>query len=180
MKIIVSDLKDCVTELNELIAKYEENLLNLKNIFFKVKEDWFGGMSNSFLDKVEIEDRTVEKNIIELKQILSVYESIIVNYSHLGNKIYFDLRKQEYVNSLFDDYLAIVLEILNIFKSMPVKYYLIIEKYRVYFKEMVENIIYIKEKYNAILNYLSENENKIASKCSKISVEIIKHSDFKM
>lgn len=178
MKIIVSDLKDCVTELNKLIDKYDENLLNIRNIFLKVKEDWFGEMANSFLDKVELEDNKIEKSIIELKQFASVYESIIIDYSNLGNKIIFDFRKQEYVNSLFDNYLEMILEIMNIFNNLPAKYYLIIEKYRLYFKEMVDKIIYIKNKYNNILNYLFENENKIASKCSKLSIEIIKHSEF--
>ena len=180
MIIIVSDLKKRITELNKSIDKYDEDLLNIENIFVKIKEIWLGEIANAFLEKVELENRKINNNIIELKQLVSVYENIIIDYSNLGNKIFFDFRNKDYVNSLLDDYLTMVLEIMNVFESIHVKYYFIIEKYRMYFKEMIEKINSIRCRYNAILNYLSEKENKIATKSSKIFIEIIKHSDFKM
>ena len=178
MKIVVSKLKNRVFNLNRLLNTYEEDLLNINNCMSDLKINWGGKVSSKFFDKTEAEHKKMLLNVQEIKSLISIYDDIILDYSNIGDTILFDDSKKNYVYGYFQKYLKIINQILEIFEKIPVKYYFFIEQHKAYYINLRTMIQSIKEKYVQIFDKIFNNESKINRKCSKISIEIIKQSNY--
>lgn len=178
MKIAVSKLKNRVFILNRLLNTYEEDLLNINNCMSDLKINWNGKASSKFFDKTEAEHKKMLLNVQEIKSLISIYDNIISDYINIGDTILFDESKKAYVYDYIQKYLEIIDQIIEIFEKIPVKYYFLIEQHKAYYINLRTIIQSIKEKYVQTFEKIFNNESKINRKCSKISIEIIKQSDF--
>lgn len=180
MYIKVNDLRESVDNLKRLVNSYQDNSINLNKNLLESKNYWFGDKSNSFFDKINMENTKVNSNILELNELISIFEYIIYEYSNIGNQVKFDLNKRDYVNNTINNYISYIDDIIRLYESIPYNYLYLIENQKKYFIELRKYLLDVKSKFNIILDNIKHIEDVTSSKLLKYNVEIIKESDIRL
>ena len=148
MKINVQEIKDNIKKLDTYVGNYEEDYLNQNYCLLDIEKNWIGNKSKLFLDKVQDEQIKIANNIIEIKNIISIYNYIVYEYSLLGKKVVYNFNTIDKVNEYFNNYIDLLNQILNLYNNIPVKYQNLIEEQKKYFNDCVEIILNVKQKVN--------------------------------
>lgn len=171
MKISTSKLK-CSVDY------YEKIFLNLKKTFLDIENNWFGQSNKLFFKKIYEEQLKIEKNVIELRDIISVYNYCIQEYSTIGKKIYFDLESFDKLNNYANNCIDILSNIIFEYDNVPSKFNYLVESQLKYFRQCYDDFIIIKQRVKNICERIKNLENVINSKLSKMNIEILKESDY--
>ena len=172
-------MKFSISKLDKSIQYYEDINLNIKNCLSDVEHNWYGDSIKLFSNKVQEEQIKIEKNIIELKDVISVYNYCIQEYSLIGKKIEYKFDEIDKLYNYLNDYIDILKQILILYNNIPAKYSYLIEEQKRYFKDSISIIIEIKEKISSLHEKINNIETVVNSKLSKINIEIIKESECK-
>lgn len=180
MYINVKNLKESVNSLKTIVDNYQENSINLNNNLLESKNHWFGDKSSSFFNKINDDNSNVKGNILELNELLNIYDQIIFQYSNIGCDINFDLEKRDSVNNTINNYFNYIDSIINLYDSIPSKFIYLIQNQRKYFVDLKKYLFDIKNQFNLILDNIKNIEDNLSSKLLKYNFEIIKESDISM
>ena len=101
IRVDLSELKNRITEINGLIASYEELKLNLFNVIKNSAEDWQDTQSIKFQNSITLEKEEAEKILQSLNDKEKVLSYIYSKYITLGKKIKCDLDKKDTIIDLF-------------------------------------------------------------------------------
>ena len=177
MKIVVDDIKKSINNLSNYIDIYENNYLNMNNLFSEIKGYWIGENSILFFNKTDYEQKNIYNNINEIKELLNVYKYIANVYSNFGNEIVSNVEKEEYLATYFNVYLSLIDQIVILYSSIPANYSYLIEDQKSYFINLKRKIINIKNSVKSSCNQISRVEEIIENKVSKIKIDVLKESD---
>lgn len=176
MTINTLNIKTNLNDLNKLLETYQHNSLNLDKCLLECKNYWLGEKANSFLEKVKSEKNEINNNIIELRSLISIYDYILNEYSNIGEEIFYDLKKFAYVNSLFDDYINSIEQIVMMYNKIPISYEYLIGDQKNYFILLKESIISTKNKFNLIIDRINNIEDNVSLKVSQFDIRVIKET----
>lgn len=177
MKVVINDLKKSISNLSNYINLYENNCLNMNNLFSEIHDYWIGDNAISFFNKIDLEQKKVNINIGELKSLLNVYKYIVNEYSNFGNDIMANINQEEYLATYFNVYLNIINQIIILYDNIPSSYTYLIDEQRRYFINLKQQISDIKNNLKAACSDISRIETAISNKFSKIKIEVLKESD---
>lgn len=181
MNINIEKLKISLSELNKLIEDYEKIYYSLYNELSNCSGFWQDNNATLFFEDVNIEKLSVERAIIEFKEIADLYNYLVNKYIEFGNKIKFDLKLKDEILVKFDRYLGRIYDILDEFRRLDFEFYNNIRGniYSDIDKLMdVSNILVsLKSDVKKKFNKFEEIEKEVSLRISKINVEILKEND---
>ena len=177
MKINCSSINQSIIKLNSLVNDYEYIFINLNNVLENVLNYWSDNDSKLYIEKITIEKRQINKNITELKDIISVYNYILKEYSNIGNDIFFDVNNIGYIYEYLDEYVDLINEIINLYSSISIKYSSIIVDQQNYFINLKNNIDFLRKVIENTVNRVNKIERQVNVKLNNINVDLVKVSD---
>ena len=172
-------MKNNIILLNKLIDKYEELNFEQNYCMLEVKNYWIGKKSDNYFNKVNIEQKQICNNIMEIKLLISIYNYIIHQYSEFCKKnIEYDFNEFDNINNAFNDYFDIIKQIINIYNDIPLKYKYLFEEQKKHFENCISILTNMKQEFNDIYNKINNIESMVSLKLSKFNLEFIKESEF--
>lgn len=183
MKVDVNRLKEEVNGLKTIIDNYEEVYLNLYHELDTVSSSWRDTHASLFFDTVKFEKLSIQTTIAEMREIITVYNDIIVRYSKIGNKITFDLSSKSEIISKCNHYIDILNDIIRKYNDINVSSYSTESQYIVSERHTLEqthkDVVELKEKINSKFQLIEQLEKEISRKINKIKIEVMKENSGK-
>lgn len=181
MNINIEKLKINLSELNKLIEDYEKIYYSLYNELSNCSGFWQDNNATLFFEDVNIEKLSVERAIIEFKEIADLYNYLVNKYIEFGNKIKFDLKLKDEILVKFDRYLGSIYDILDEFRRLDFEFYNDI-KGNIYsdidkLMDVSNILVSLKSDVKKKFNKFEEIEKEVSLRISKINVEILKEND---
>lgn len=182
MRVDVSNIKTELVKLNKLIETYEDNYLNLYNELNKASTYWQDVHSINFFDDVDSYKLKLEINVEELNSLCDIYKYLVDQYQKIGDRINFDLDKKNSVVRTIDTYIQEINSIVSSYRSLNLSFCTHYER-ETLMREMrrlqnYKNIL-SETKSEVIKKFetIQSIENRVKSKLSELSIEIIKENN---
>lgn len=179
MHINISDLKNELIIFDDIIKKYENNVINLYYFLEKSFEYWKDAFSLHYYDDLCDEKKGAFEIIENIKFLRSIYNNLEENYSKFGNKIDFNSDKIDGFIEVFDNFIGNISQLSDNYNNLslsfiPDEYYDIIDQKNstISLKEKISNV---KDKYISNFNKIDSIEKNVFLKLSKYDVNIIKN-----
>ncbi len=181
MDINIANLKLELSNLNNLLEEYELNNLNLYNILNSSSLYWVDNNAINFFNSVNQEKVKINLFYTELKSLREIYAYIVNEYQSLGNKIRFDLTKQDDIISYFNKYLNSLNIIINKYDSLDLSFCgreakILLSQREKLFK-MKETTNDLKSDVIKIFNKINEIEKEVNLRISRIKLEVLDETD---
>ncbi len=181
MYINLSNLKNEVNKLNNLINKYEEIYLNLYNEFNFSSYLWHDKNSESFFESLKMEKLKIKNNIEEIDDVKQLYDYIINQYEVIGNEIKCNLNSEKNILLKFDSYLAELSKTITYYNNLDLSFCpqfkeMITKEKNIIIREKIE-IENVRNKIKKMYKKINEIEREVKLKISKINIEYIKEND---
>lgn len=184
MHIKVLNLKNELLNFNNLLKKYENNVINLYYILDKSFEYWKDAFSSYYYDDFCDKKNRTFGIIEDVKFLRNMYIYIEENYSQFGKEIDFNLNKKNEMIELFKNLTENTIKLADSYNNLnlsfiPDEYNEIIDQKNdtLITKNMLNNI---KDKYIDNFNLIENIEKNVLHKASKYSIDIaiIKVNDY--
>ena len=166
-------------KLLSLIDKYNDIYINYYNTLNESSTYWSSPLSVRFFSDTSIEKNNVEMTIANLKNLSSIYNYMVEEYSEIGKKIRYDLSYENSLNQLFNKYIEKIDSTLILYRnlSLETEDVEIINKQMEALKNNKKRIIDIKNYYNELFNKLKEIEIEVKNKLLTLDIKYIKEND---
>ena len=175
MKINISNLKDKINKINNIIRKYEEVYLNYYNDLSQASMLWKGTIANDFLNDSISDKEKIKPIISNLNEIKELYQYIVEKYKSYGNTINYNLSNKDEIIINFNNCKAKLNEIINLYSEVISIYnnYIITSELE-QIKKNKKEIEIIEDKIITMIKEIEEHEKDISLKIDKINLEYIK------
>lgn len=179
MKIDTSKIESELQKLDNSIAEYEKEILNIEKMFSSISFFWQDGKSKEFFDDMYLKKNEIDVHIIDLKSYSQVYNSLVNQYKTIGNKVIYNKDMRDEMSESITDYIDKVSKIIELYDGINTFGVddIIIQKLDTERKKMInvkDSLIEYRSKMKNIFEKITDIEVKTSSLINKLDINNLK------
>lgn len=178
MKIQIDDIQNQLIFLNKQYDIYYDNYLKLYNILMDSSNYWNDMNSKAFYDKIITQKKDLNFILVEIKEVIDLYDYIYQLYKNIGKKIEFNIGFRNKMNEQFSLYLKCIDDIIKIYNNLNIEMNDEFLLQKNHFISVRKTLIDIQDKINSILDEIDKNEHLINKRMSSINIQKLAVKDY--
>ena len=179
MKIETGKLYSSYINILSLVKKYEDNINNLQFCYNDISNYWKDGKSEIFFDKINVNKNKIQKNILDLNELLNIYKDIYIKYNDIGNNIEYNLSNENIIYNKIDKCISIINKLNQKYFSISNSSNFTVVSYDIndnleLLDTIKNDLLNLKDKISNMSFKLKNIEKEIKTRISKIKINYIK------